>query len=145
MGQKEIWKNIQTVADAMPVVTRIDHELEEVPGFVLINQGQYELPDGTKVLPGEIYIQEFPVILEVSHKQQLKNYYKKYGPDGLFMYINAVEKYLQELNKEDEENKKGQGKNPNRLKTFFTSMNKLFMNEYLATKVKTFFSINQIS
>lgn len=95
---RELIKKLAVIAGELPPVTVQNWEYHYVSGAELIAQGDEWQDDGTPRKPDRLYKQPFPVILEVNHMNQLKKNYRQFGEDGIFAYIGAVEKRLQEEN-----------------------------------------------
>ncbi len=90
MKYREVLKYIDDVANEMPVVCELTHELQLVSGETLHEQGMKHFEDGTKILKGMIYQQEFPVIMAINHKRRMVEAYKKGGEQKLLEYIDTV-------------------------------------------------------
>jgi hypothetical protein len=83
------WSKIQKLAQCLPAVETLNNERHWVDGAELIAQGHTE-QDGVKFVPGVMYEQRMPVVLEVNHARNMKKAYNKFGDVGVMEYFNQV-------------------------------------------------------
>jgi hypothetical protein len=88
----QIERIIKEMAPKLPILMEHTHELHFVDGSELIAQGHTELEDGRKVYAGLTYEQNMPVMIAMNHERRLRKAYKKHGKEGVFAYIDELNK-----------------------------------------------------
>lgn len=99
MQATQINNIISQLAGQLPIVWEHTHEDHFVDGAELIEQGQYELSDGTKVVAGITYKQAMPVMIAKNHERRLRKAYQKNGNEGLIKYITDIKNIVNDNRK----------------------------------------------
>lgn len=94
--KKRHLKAIREVAEKLPTVTQKSVEKHIVKGSTLLAMGQVLGYNDKPIVPEDGYLDEFPVIMAINHTRRMKKLYKKHGDAGIFGYIEAVEKHIEE-------------------------------------------------
>jgi hypothetical protein len=82
-------KQITKLAQILPPVETLTQERHVVKGRELIAQGHTK-EDGKAVKEELYYEQYMPVVMDISHKRNMKKLFRKYGDAGVMQYFNQI-------------------------------------------------------
>lgn len=97
MGKKAKLKKIRRLANSMPVI-----QTKVIKGSIIKGEeilasapaGMDTKVNGEPVKADSIYRKKEIVTQALNHNRKMKKLYNQYGPAGVGMYINAVNRYI---------------------------------------------------
>lgn len=92
--KKKLLKQLKEQAEGSALLFRQSHEIHKLKGSEMIANGQFYLDPLTQlkpVDPEKYYYNPMPVQIAVNHTRKLKKLHKRYGPDVVPVYLEAIE------------------------------------------------------
>lgn len=93
MGKKSKFKQIRRLANQMPVIHTQAVKGSVVKGYEILKEGMKEV-DGKPIDAYGNYKKKQIIAAPLNHNRKMKKLYNQYGPAGVGMYINAVNRHV---------------------------------------------------
>lgn len=88
MGKKKRYRGLKEKASQLPPFMINTTERHFVDGSEMLDLNRVK-DDGGTYIPGKVYVDVMPVMMEANHKRRMKKLVNKYGPDIADQYVEA--------------------------------------------------------